>query len=134
MFTTAKSNKSLVFVELIFSLPSASLPASADENLPDETLFLINTLDPWYGDIIVYLQTSAFWSALTKDDRRRIRHQSQPYRIIGDTLYHVGVDSILCRCLTLEDAERVLNVCHSGTCGGHLSGYVTDKNILRVGH
>ena len=80
------------------------------------------------------LQTSTFQSELTKDARRRIRHQSQPYRIVGDTLYRVGVDSVLRRCLTLEEAERVLNDCHSGTCGGHMSGYATAQKILRAGY
>lgn len=55
VFTTAKSKKSLFFAELIFSLPSTSLPIGVDEQLPNETLFLISTLDAWYGDIIVYL-------------------------------------------------------------------------------
>ena len=63
-----------------------------------------------------------------------IRHQSQPYRIFGDTLYHVGVDSILRQCLTLEEAEKFLNVCHSGACGGHMSGYANSQKILRAGY
>ena len=124
-FTTAKSTKSLVFADLICSLPIDSPPSHSKEHIPDETIFLINTHDPWYGDIIMYLQTSTFRSKLTKDARRRIRHQSQPYRIMGDTLYRVGVDSVLRRCLTLEEAERVLNDCHSGAYGGHMSGYAT---------
>ena len=45
--------------------------------------------------------------------------------IIGDTLYHRGVDTVLRRCLTHEEAEKVLNDCHSGACGGHQSGYAT---------
>jgi hypothetical protein len=27
------------------------------DSLPDESLFLISTSDPWYGDITLYLQT-----------------------------------------------------------------------------
>eukprot|EP00253_Pinus_taeda_P021415 PITA_21415 len=88
-FATAKLKKSLFFVELICSLPSSSLRSHTEDQIPDDTLFLISTLDPW------------------------IRHQSQPYRIIGDTLYRLGVDSVLRRCLTHEEAERVLNDCHS---------------------
>ena len=30
------------------------------EPIADESLFLINILHPWYGDIIVYLQTQYF--------------------------------------------------------------------------
>ena len=69
-----------------------------------------------------------------KDARHRIRHQSQLYRIVEDTLYRVGVDSVLCQCLTLEEAEKVLNDCHSGACGGHMSGYATTKKILGAGY
>ena len=42
-----------------------------------------------------------------------------------DDLYHRGVDTILRRCLTHAEAEQVLNACHSGACGGHLSGLTT---------
>eukprot|EP00253_Pinus_taeda_P024993 PITA_24993 len=85
-------------------------------------------------DIIVYLQTSSFRPETSKDARQRIRHQAQPYRIIGDTLYRLGVDSVLRRCLTLEEAERVLNDCHSSACGSHMSGYATAQKILRAGY
>eukprot|EP00253_Pinus_taeda_P016803 PITA_16803 len=129
-----KSKKSLVFVELLCSLPSTAASSQIEESILDETLFLISTLDPWYGDIIVYLQTSSFRPETSKDARWRILHQAQPYRIVGDTLYRLGVDSVLCRCLTFEEAERVLNDCHSGACGGHMSGYATTQKILRAGY
>ena len=134
VFTTAKSKKSLVLGELICSLPSKALPTGADEQLPDETLFLISILDPWYGDIIMYLQTYTFRPMLTKYDHRWIQHLSQPYRIIGDTLYRVSVDLVLRRCLMIEEAERVLNDCHSGACGGHMSDYPTAQKILRASY
>jgi hypothetical protein len=38
------------------------------------------------------------------------------------------------RCLTFEEAERALNDCHSGACGGHMSGYATAQKILRAGY
>ena len=41
---------------------------------------------------------------------------------------------MLRRCLTLEEAERVLNDYHSGACGGHMSGYATAQNILRASY
>ena len=65
-FTTTKSNKSLVFADLICSLPADSAPSSSEDYILDETLFLISTLNPWYGDIIVYLQTPTFRSELTE--------------------------------------------------------------------
>ena len=133
-FTTAKSKKSLMFAELIFSLPSSSPTSHVQDQIPDESLFLISTLDQWYGDIIIYLQMSSFLPGMSKDARRRIRDQSQPYHIIGDTLYRLGADSVLHRCLTLEEAERVLNDCHFGACGGHMSRYATAQKILCAGY
>ena len=133
-FTTAKSKKSLVFTNLICSLPYASAPSRIDNRILDDMLFLISTLDPWYGDIIVYLQSSSFHSDLSKDVRRHIFHHSQPYQIIGDMLYHVRVDSILCHSLTLKESKKVLNDCHSSACGGHMSSYATAQKILRTGY
>ena len=121
-------------MDLICSLPTDSVPSKSEDHIPDEMLFLISTHDPWYGDIIVYLQTSIFRSDLTKDARHQIRDQSQPYRIVGDTLYRVGVDSVLRRCLSMEEAERVLNDCHSGAYGSHMSRYATAQKILCAGY
>ena len=53
---------------------------------------------------------------------------------MDNTLYFHGVDSILQRCLTHEEAEVVLSDCHREACGGHLSGLSTAQNILRAGY
>ena len=76
-FEKAKSKKSLVFAELICLLPSLETELVAQDHTPDKTLFLIDTSDLWYGDIIRYLQTQKFASDLTSSDRRRIRYQAQ---------------------------------------------------------
>ena len=58
---------------------------------------------------------------LSRDERQRLRHVAKNYLIVDNTLHHHGVDSILRRCLTHEEAEVVLNDFHEGACGGHLS-------------
>ena len=52
---------------------------------------------------------------------------------MDNTLYLHGVDSILQRCLTHEEDEVVMNDCHRGVCGGHLSGLSIAQKILREG-
>jgi hypothetical protein len=79
-------------------------------------------------------QTQKFGSHLSRDDRRCIRHQAPRYLLIGDILYRRGVDTILRRCLTIDEADRVLNDFHSGACGGHLSGMSTTQKIIRAGY
>src|ERR1700733_9936853 len=106
----------------------------AEESIADESLFLISTLDPWYGDIIVYLQTQSFRPEISKSERRKIRFQSQQFKIIGDTLYRKGIDLVFRCCLTHEEVERWLNDCNSRACGGHMFGYATAQKILRAGY
>ena len=82
-------------------------------------------MDPWYGDIIVYLQTLKVPTHLSQDERQQLHHVFKNYLIVDITLYRRGVDSILRCCLTLDEAEVVLNDCNEGACGGHLSGLST---------
>ena len=128
-FRSAKAKKSLIFVELLSNLPGNSEELSYDESLIDDHLFLIASSDLCYGSIIVYLQTTKFPSNVSKEEQRCIHHQAKYYLIINNTLYRRGVDTVLRRCLTHEEIEKVLNDCHSGACGGHLSGLETTQKI-----
>jgi hypothetical protein len=131
-FDRAKSKKSLVFAELICDFPHFATENVAVDSLPDESLFLISTDDLWYGDIIIYLQTNTFRPVLSSIERCRIRYQARQYIILKDTLYHRGIDSVFRRCLTFDEAKKAMNDCHSGACGGHMSGYSTAQKILRT--
>lgn len=65
--------------------------------------------DPWYGDILTYLQSLKFPSHLTHDDRLHIRHQAPCYILIGDDIYLHYVDIVICHCLTHARVDQVLN-------------------------
>jgi hypothetical protein len=91
-------------------------------------MFLIESVDPWYGDILI--QTLKFPTSASRDECRRIRHQAKNYLILNDTLYRRGVDCILHRCLTHEESVIVLNDCHTRACGGHLFGLATAQKNL----
>ena len=53
---------------------------------------------------------------------------------MDNTLYRCGVDSILHRSLTHDEAEFVLNDFHGGACGGHSSRLSIAQKILRAGY
>jgi hypothetical protein len=133
-FASTKSKKSLVFVELISDFPRLDEDVIHVDSFADEHICLVSSSDPWYGDIVLYLQTLKFPQHLSRDDRRRIRYQAKKYTIVDDTLYRRGIYDILWRCLTHREVETVLNDCHSGSCGGHLSGLATTQNFLRAGY
>ena len=68
-FVSAKLKKSLIFAELISDFPSEEEEEVYEDMFVDEHIFLISTLDPWYGDIIVYLQTLKAPTHLSQDER-----------------------------------------------------------------
>jgi hypothetical protein len=133
-FSTHKSKKALVLAELVMTLPSETTSAPINTEFPEENLFYITSDDPWYGDLLVYLRTQKFGNHLSHDDHRRIHHQAPRYLLIEDLLYRWGIDTILRRCLTIDEVDRVLNNCHSGACGGHLSGISTTQKIIRASY
>jgi hypothetical protein len=54
-FVSAKSKNSLVFVELISELSVESGDVIPEESPIKGDMFFITSLDPWYGDILVYI-------------------------------------------------------------------------------
>ena len=76
-------------------LPYALMDTEPSDSFSDEFIFLISTTNPWYGDLIIYLQNQIFHPNISHDDRRRIRHHAKYYLILNDTLYRRGIDSIL---------------------------------------
>ena len=132
-FEKSNSKKSLIFTEILCDFLHTDIETIAEDSFVDESLFLISTLDLWYGDIIVYLQTQYFRPELSKTDHHQIWYQSQQHNIINDTLYRRGVNFVFQCCLTFEETKKTLNDCHSRACGNDMSGYATTQNILRAG-
>ena len=118
-------------------IPHATMetePNYSFHSFPDKFLFLISTTNPWYEDLIIYLQTQWFQPDLSPDDHHRIWNHAKWYLIINYTLYWCCIDSILQQCLTHEEVEQVLNDFHSGACGIHLFGMATTHKILCAGY
>ena len=65
---STKSKKSLIFAELISDFPSEEEKEVYEDTFIDDHIFLISTLDPWYGDIMVYLQTLKVPTHLSWDE------------------------------------------------------------------
>ena len=67
-FVSKKSKKSLIFAELISDFPSEAEELVCEDMFVNEHIFLISTLDPWYGDIIIYIQTLKVPTHLSWDE------------------------------------------------------------------
>ena len=64
-FSTLKSKKALILSKLVTTLPSDTTSTPVSTNFPDEHLFYITSDDPWYDDLLVYLQTQKFSNHLS---------------------------------------------------------------------
>ena len=67
-FVSAKSKKSLIFAKLISDFLSDAEELVCEDMFIDEHIFLISMLDPWYGDIIIYLQILKTPREMNDDD------------------------------------------------------------------
>ena len=54
------SQSSLVLAKLLYDLPSDNTETTSEPSIPDESLFLIGSSDPWYGYFVIYIQTQKF--------------------------------------------------------------------------
>jgi hypothetical protein len=72
-FSSTKSNKFLVFTEPMSDFPRQDEHIFHDDSFDNEHIFLISSLEPWYGYILIYLQTLNLPQHILRDDRRRIR-------------------------------------------------------------
>ena len=86
-FVSVKSKNLLVFFELILEVLVKSSDITPEESPIKGDPFLIASSDPWYGDILVYLQTLKCPKSASRDERHYIHHQAEIYLILCDTLY-----------------------------------------------
>jgi hypothetical protein len=69
-FFFAKSEKSLVFPELISELSIEFGDIMPEESPINGDVFLISSSDPWYGDILVYIHTLKCPASTSRNEHR----------------------------------------------------------------
>jgi hypothetical protein len=123
-FSTPKSKKALVLAELVTPSPLTPPVPPSTPTFPTNISFTSLRMILGTTTSSSTSELKSFGNHLSRDDRRRIRHQAPRYLLIGDILYRRGVDTILRRCLTIDEADRVLNDCHSVRMWGPSFGYI----------
>eukprot|EP00253_Pinus_taeda_P029423 PITA_29423 len=77
-------------------LSRLDLPAgeegTVDDQMPDEHLFAILVLSPWFADIANYLVSAQFPPHLSSKEKRKIVRKSAPFTWIGGNLFKLGPD------------------------------------------
>jgi hypothetical protein len=79
-FASVKSNKSLVFAKLMSKFPKLDENIFHDDSFMDEHIFLISYSYPWYGNILIYLQTLKLPQHLSRTTHMPLGKELSYYR------------------------------------------------------
>eukprot|EP00253_Pinus_taeda_P030793 PITA_30793 len=130
-----KSSKENVVADF---LSRVNLPAGeegmVDYQIPNEHLFSISTLSPWFSDIANYLVSTQFTPHLSSKEKSKIMRKSTPFTWIGGNLFKLGSDQILRRCIREEDVFDILLTCYDRPCGGHFAAKRATFKILQASY
>ncbi|XP_070047208.1 uncharacterized protein [Nicotiana tomentosiformis] len=88
--------------------------------------------NPWFHDIKEYLAKGEYPEHVTHTQKRTLRRLASKFFQSGGILYRRTPDVGLLRCVDAEEASRLLEEVHAGTCGPHMNGFVLAKKILRA--
>ena len=102
---------------------------TVDDHMPDEHLFAISILSPWFADIANYLVSAQFTPHLSSTEKRKIIRKSASFTWIEGNLFKLGPDHILRRCVREEEVFDILLTCHDGPCGGN---FVAKRNAFKI--
>ena len=102
--------------------------------MPDEHLFAISVLSPWFSDIPNHLVSAQFPPHLSSKEKSKIVRKNTHFTQIGGNLFKPGPDQILRRCVREEEVFDILLTCHDGPCGGHFATKINAFKILQAGY
>ena len=105
-----------------------------DGSFVDENLFVVTAYPEWYAGIVEFLTTQQLPDDWSKEERRKVRENSQKFAVMGHRLFRRGTDGVLRRCVAATEVPTILEACHDSACGGHFSGQLTGKKKLRAGY
>ncbi|XP_044471331.1 uncharacterized protein LOC123200247 [Mangifera indica] len=90
-------------------------PMPLQDAFPDENLFHLNSITPWYADIVNYMVTKSLPNDLTRAQKEKIKSDSKYYIWDDPYLWKQCSDQLLRRCV--HDSEICANCQKSGNLG-----------------
>jgi hypothetical protein len=84
-------------------------------------------LDDWRTPLVRYLENPDHIAD------RKIRRQALKYVMLNNTLYHRTIDSLLLKCLGLDQSRVALGEVHEDICGTHQSAHKMKWLLSRAG-
>ncbi|VFQ90686.1 unnamed protein product [Cuscuta campestris] len=93
---------------------------------------LVGADDHWMYDLMEYLMNG---SLPEQDDRaRKVKLRAPRFQILDGKLYKRAFGGPLLRCLTNQEAERVIAEVHEGVCAAHQMSRTLSQRIILLGY
>jgi hypothetical protein len=84
--------------------------------------------DDWRREIIDYLRNPS------QKVSRQLRFWATKFILLEDDLYYRTIDSVLLKCLGVEESKCLMGEIHEGVCGAHQSAFKMKWMIRRNGY
>ncbi|CAN6562049.1 unnamed protein product [Malus baccata var. baccata] len=104
-----------------------------NESFPDEQLFAIHDVVPWYADIANYLVRGVLPPDVSTQHRKKFLSTVKFYFWDDPYLYKYCSDQVIRRCVPATEQESIMKFCHSYACGGHFGPSKTAAKVLQSG-
>jgi hypothetical protein len=90
-------------------------------------------VDDYFIDIVQFLSTGMAPSDMMVVQKKKLVVKVVDYQLIAGSLYKLGADGILRRCVVEHERPTILAEAHDGIAGGHYAGKSIVQKILCVG-
>ncbi|KAJ9553598.1 hypothetical protein OSB04_017643 [Centaurea solstitialis] len=112
---------------------SPSNPPINDSLPGDQLLSVSSSVTPWYADFVNYLVCGIVPHDFSSHQRKKFLHDVKFYFWDDPHLYRSCSDSIIRRCVPIEETDSILAHCHTLPCGGHAGSGKTVAKVLQSG-
>eukprot|EP00253_Pinus_taeda_P026557 PITA_26557 len=127
-------------IEVILRIPILSsqkegiMPMPMPDEFPDEALFSISTIIPWFTDVANYLVSGKLPQNMSAWERYNIVQSSANYSWIEGDLFYTGPYLIMRQCVREDKMHDILSTSHNEPCGNHFSEKRTTYKVLCIGY
>ncbi|MCO5587405.1 hypothetical protein L7F22_041354 [Adiantum nelumboides] len=80
-----------------------------------------------------FLQSEKIPEDWSNSRKKGLIVKSLRFALIGGSLYRLGIDGVLRRCVPISARMQIITEAHTGSSGGHFFSDITYKKILQAG-
>ncbi|XP_045812264.1 uncharacterized protein LOC123906408 [Trifolium pratense] len=108
-------------------------PFPIQDDFPDEQLFLLHGITPWFADIVNFLVAGVFPTGASRSQVHKLKSDAKYYVWDDPYLWKFGSDQVIRRCVPDNEIESILKFSHASQVGGHFGPQRTARKVLDSG-